>query len=207
MARQVNTSILELAEHARNAGLYVSVKSPAGKLPETQALLGIPLDPQLEALFRATNGCTISGLFIYDAHDDADKIVATNIHARDTFDSLPFPREILLFGGQGNMGTELATMPSLADERGCQPVVIVDTTGPPCIMPFASTLNRALELLVEDEITTARGVDMDDGFPFNVAHLVTQDARLMRLLRDGAFDDIGGGMIAEPEWCALLRSE
>lgn len=29
----------------------------------------------------------------------------------------------------------------------------------------------------------------------------------MHLLHDGAFDDIRGGMIAEPEWCALLRSE
>lgn len=72
------------------------------------------------------------------------------------------------------MGTELAALPTHADARGCQPVVIVDTTGPPCVMPFASTLNRALELLVEHEITIAQNTHIDDGFPFNIAHLVVQ---------------------------------
>jgi hypothetical protein len=89
-----------------------------------------------------------------------------------------------------------ATVPRLADERGWQPVVQVDTYEEPYILPVASsvdrffdTYSRFLEAIVADPDYQRTG---KSGllFPWHVTDLLARDERLVELMRTGRFDSL-----------------
>lgn len=69
-------------------------------------------------------------------------------------------------------------------------------------MPLASTVNRALELIVQDCILAA-GNDSREPFPYDMAEVVALDTRLMQLIDTGAFHSLGADL--EEEWLDMLR--
>ena len=200
------TNILDLAEQARLAGLHVKIQPPAEELPDTDALLGTPLDSELAELLRVANGCQIASLTIYGAAGSPNTLIGMNRDIRAIRDDIPLLGRVLLCAGFGYQATNLATVPNHTDEKGRQPVVIVDTNEEPFMVPLASTVNRALELVVEDDIRrTQDEFWSDEPFPENLAERIAQDVRLMELINAGAFADIDGGTEDLQEWCELLR--
>ncbi len=89
-----------------------------------------------------------------------------------------------------------ATVPRLADERGRQPVVQVDTYEEPYILPVASnvdrffdTYSRYLEAVVADPDYQQTG-DSDLLFPWNATDNLARDERLVELMRSRRFDEL-----------------
>ncbi|WP_309893511.1 hypothetical protein [Archangium sp.] len=89
-----------------------------------------------------------------------------------------------------------ATVPRLADERGRQPVVQVDTYEEPYILPVASnvdrffdTYSRFLEVVVAEPDYQQTG-DSDLLFPWDATELLARDERLVELMRSRCFDDL-----------------
>ena len=75
----------------------------------------------------------------------------------------------------------------------------------PYILPLASTLGRALSLVIEDEIRASRDHTWrDEPFPYVMAERIARDTRLMELIEAGAFATIDGGSEDLREWCELL---
>ena len=99
----------------------------------------------------------------------------------------------------------LATVPIAPDAQGRRPVVIVDANEDPYLLPLASTLNRAVHLVVTDEIRAAQDHTWhDDPFPDNMVAEVAKDARLIQLLQGGAFADRPGMTADSLAWCDAL---
>ena len=203
----MNTPILELAGKARESGLAVQLAQPLVGLPDVHNLLGVPMDPQLAALYRATNGFGLREFYVLPILGGRDwDLDDRNASARETLDYIPLLHDVLMWARDNTYLTDVTSIPALADEQGRQPVVLLDAVEAPFITPLASTLNRALELIVEDRILAARDGEMREVFPTVMAEAVAQDTRLMQLIDAGAFHDLGGGVDLDEEWLERLRA-
>jgi hypothetical protein len=128
----------------------------------------------------------------------------------------PF-KDLLVFAKEPALAYYFATVPSLADDQGIQPVVWVDTYEDLCAIPIASSvdrffdtysraLERWVELIREDAESKARdeakfGPPPPDSlsalldeqtpvlnFPWEALDLIARDEPLVELLRAGRFD-------------------
>jgi hypothetical protein len=103
-----------------------------------------------------------------------------------------FGEPMIVFGG--NIYT-YATVPSLADELGRQPVVEVNTyEGDLLVMPVASNVDRFfdsysryLEAVVADPRYVETG-EKELYFPWDATDILARDERLVELMRAGRFD-------------------
>jgi hypothetical protein len=101
---------------------------------------------------------------------------------------------VIVFGG--DLYT-YATVPRLADERGRQPVVRVDTYEyDPHVMPVASNVDRFfdsysryLEALVADPQYQEAG-ETNLRFPWQATDILARDERLVELMHAGRFDSL-----------------
>lgn len=130
--------------------------------------------------------------------------------------SAPF-NGLLVFAKEPALAYYFATVPSLADDNGIQPVVWVDTYEDLCAIPIASSvdrffdtysraLERWVELIREDAESKARfearfgpptpgslSALLDEhtpvlNFPWAVPDLIARDEPLVKLLQAGRFD-------------------
>ena len=140
----------------------------------------------------------------------------------------PF-RGLLVFAKEQALAYYFATVPSLADEQGVQPVVWVDTYEDLYALPIASSidrffdtyshsLERQVELIRDDAGSNARleaefgppapgsmrelwSKDMPRiNFPWEVPDLIARDEPLVRLLRAGHFGFLMEGCEDAHEW-------
>lgn len=201
--------ILKLIERARDAGLvHIDTAEPTAELPDTATHLGIPMDPELADLYRVTNGFNIEHLFVYGARDCQNELIEWNQYSRDMLDDFPILHNVLLCAGFGEQATELAIVPLHADELGRHPVVIVDTNEDVYIKPLASSLNRGMELLIDEEIHYfhENGIDCIP-FPYNAVDKIRNDTRLMELIAADAFAPMGGNLALTQEWYDVLTRD
>jgi hypothetical protein len=166
-----------------------SVRSPG------EPLLGRPFDPMLAAFYERLGGLTLH-LELYIASCDArmDEVHLENKRAQSHWPE-PF-RSLLVFGGQEALAYRYATVPSLADAQGLQPVVEVDPYEDIYALPVASNVDRFLdtyarylELLYE----TPEFRDDPDArppFPSGVPELIAEDRALVGMLVEGRFDSL-----------------
>jgi hypothetical protein len=162
---------------------------------------GHPLDPLLAAFYTrlgsAMFAADIAGIGLYVVDDRVNELETRNQRWQEVWQpKLALP--VFAFGGEPALAHYLATVPSLADARGCQPVVRVSTydLDGPSTLPIASdvdrlfdTYSRYLETLVvhpwfEQEGSAALT------FPRQVPELLARDERLVQLIRDGRFDPL-----------------
>jgi hypothetical protein len=105
----------------------------------------------------------------------------------------PF-RSLLVFGGQEALAYRYATVPSLADAQGFQPVVEVDPYEDIYALPIASNVDRFfdayaryLEYIYETpELRDDR--DARPTFPNGVPEIIAADRKLVGMLVEGRFD-------------------
>jgi hypothetical protein len=101
---------------------------------------------------------------------------------------------VIVFGGGVYA---YATVPSLADEQGRQPVVEIDTYEPDVhVMPVASNVDRFfdsysryLEALVAHPRYRESG-ERALTFPWDTTELLARDERLVELIRTGRFESL-----------------
>jgi hypothetical protein len=160
---------------------------------------GLPFDPVLASVYArvghaafATNlgGCG----WILERSDDQMHGLEEETRRWGEMWWEEFGEPMIVFGG--SIYT-YATVPSLADERGWQPVVEVCTyEGDLMVMPVASNVDRFfdsysryLEAVVADPHYLETG-DKELYFPWDVTEVLARDERLVELMRAGRFDSL-----------------
>ena len=195
--------ILEIARRARDAGLPANLEPPLSEVPAS--ILGVTLDPQLVAIYQVSNGLEIGDFFITAILGGKNfDLEADSASTRRDLDTLPLLHDVLLWGYVESIQVEITSIPALADEQGRQPVVILDLNDAPHIEPLASTVNRAVELIVQDCILTGGDYESREPLPIELADDIARDTRLMELIDAGAFHALGVE-VAE-EWLDMLRA-
>ncbi|MCY1073844.1 hypothetical protein [Archangium lansingense] len=188
-----------LLDVCRKHEFSVESSPPGRSIPAAGALVaGHPFDPILATLYRRMGGLHISGSdgeFLLHRFDDQVDGLTLATGARRRGAQEPFHSSVA-FGCIPDLAYYYAVVPSLADERGLQPVIYINAYSERYVLPVASdvdrfldTLSRYLEILVEDEgyrLDGMRGVD----FPTGVPELIARDRRLVEMLGAGRFDFI-----------------
>jgi len=165
----------------------------AGRLLE-----GLPFDPVLASIYarlghaRFATGLGSVGLILERSDDQMHELEEENRRWGARWrEELGEP--MIVFGCDLYI---YATVPRLADERGRQPVVQVDTYEEPYALPVASnvdrffdTYSRYLEAVVADPDYQRTG-DSDLLFPWHATELLARDERLVELMRAGCFDSL-----------------
>ncbi|HYO55621.1 hypothetical protein [Archangium sp.] len=196
------------------------IRKPWGGAPTAGTLLlGRPLDPMLAAFYSRLGGLHLDfKLFVEPCDEQVNGILLANEEVQPYWPE-PF-RSLLIFGRQEALAYRYATVPSLADARGFQPVVEVDPYEDIYAVPVASNVDRFfdayaryLELIYE----TPELRDNPDSrplFPNEVPEIIAADRALMGMLVDGRFDflmfqeGVEARRVNEEirEWIARLRA-
>jgi hypothetical protein len=146
----------------------------------------------LAALYQRLGDATLALLSLFRPDKESDGLFQENEYFKRDGEE-PF-RSSLLFGKKTGFSYYLGVVPELADGQGLQPVVYVpfypvEVFG----IPIASNLDRFfdlysryLELMVVDDEYVETGF-AEITFPWDMAHLVAQDAPLVSLIRAGRF--------------------
>lgn len=182
-------------------------------------LLGRPLDPMLAAFYSRLGGLHLDfKLFVEPCDEQVNGILMANEHVQRYWPE-PF-RSLLIFGCREASSYTYATVPSLADAQGFQPVVEIDPYEDIYAVPVASNVDRFfdtyaryLELIHE----TPEFRDYPDErplFPNEVPEIIAADRTLMNMLVEGRFDFLmfqpghQATSVHEhlPEWIAQLRA-
>jgi len=188
--------LLEVCERL-NLGLETSppAKEPlkAGHLLE-----GVPFDPVLASVYarlgHATFASKVMGWTLTRSDDQVHRLEEKNKWWRENrWGDLGEP--VIVFGGYVY---SYATVPRLADGRGIQPVVEVNTYefDELHVMPVASSVDRFfdsysryLEALVVHPRYKESG-ETGLTFPWDVTDILARDERLVELMRAGCFDSL-----------------
>jgi hypothetical protein len=169
--------------------------------------LGHPFDPLLAALYARTDGAMLGDLQIYPLSDPENTVLRLNRSMR-RFGEEPY-LSVLLFGQIPLLAYYLATVPSLADSRGVQPVVFVDGYENNEVLPIASSVDEFLSLfavyleraVATSEFKLERRIRLH--FPASVLDVVASDAPLVAALSSGHFEKLSD-TDASREWISKV---
>lgn len=178
-------------------GISANVGSRMAVPPET--LLGAPLDTELRTFYQARDGVLWSAADFYVRIyplTGPDSLEWRNVSQRrspeDYIPPYPFDR-MIVFAQYGRRASYLATVPSLADEDGRQPVIYVDTSETVWAVPIASSVDRLFALIANylEEAMTRYGRDglSEMQFPLDVPRMVGKDEALASQVRAGSLAD------------------
>ncbi len=170
-----------------------TLRKPWRGAPTAGSLVGgRPLDPMLAAFYERLGGLQLDfELFVEPCDEQVNGLLMANEEDSDWPE--PF-RSLLVFGRLEALAYRYATVPSLADAQGLQPVVEVDPYEYIYARPTASNVDRFfdayaryLELIYE----TPEFRDDPDAwptFPNGVPEIIAEDRALMGMLEEGRFD-------------------
>jgi len=189
--------------------------SPAPVAGESVA--GLPCDPVLADVHAQVGKVVLKdGFLLFSGNEDGGAVLESENNEWRQQWPVPF-KGLLVFAKEPGLAYYFATVPTLADDQGIQPVVWVDTYEDLYAMPIASSvdrffdtysraLERWVELTREDAESKARheaefGPPPPDSlsallaedtpvfnFPWEASDLIAQDEPLVELLRAGRFD-------------------
>jgi hypothetical protein len=188
-----------LLDVCQRLDLGLQTSPPAREPLRAGCLLeGVPFDPVLASVYarlgHAVFATRLMGPAIYQSSNEEHGLEKINKDWRGKWwEELGTP--VLVFGGAVYT---YATVPALADERGRQPVVEINTyeLDGLHVMPVASNVDCFfdtyacyLEAMVKDPD------DLDAGrkrliFPWNATEILARDERLVELMRAGSFDPL-----------------
>jgi hypothetical protein len=203
-----------LVEVCRKELIPVEFGPPVQDIPQSgQRVVGLPFDSVLAAVYsrmgRAAFGGATEGIRLYPIGERASRLTEINEERRRRW-SARFRTELFLFAVEPALAHFFATVPSLADGRGVQPVVWVDAYEELYALPVASDVDaffdvyaRYLERMRESDRSAAEITkdvapdsllaDSSDilglsVFPWDVPDLIARDEPLVEMLRAGRFD-------------------
>jgi hypothetical protein len=188
-----------LMEVCQRLNLRLETLPPAREPLKAGSLLeGLPFDPVLASVYarlglaRFATELTVAGWRLERSDDQVHGLEKENKWWREAWWQ-EVGEPMIVFGG--DLYT-YATVPRLADARGMQPVVRVDTYEEPYVLPVASnvdrffdTYSRYLEAFVADPDYQRTG-DSDLLFPWDATDILARDERLVELMRAGCFDSL-----------------
>jgi hypothetical protein len=204
-----------LMEVCQRLKLRLETSPPAREpLSAGRSLEGLPFDPVLASVYARLGYAAFAtelmgmGWILNRSDDQVHELEEENKRWRGKWwKELGEP--VTVFGG--DIYT-YATVPSLADGGGRQPVVRVDTYEyDPKVMPIASNVDRFfdsyssyLEALVADPRYQESG-KTDLLFPWHATGILGRDERLVELMRAGRFDSLMKNVDDETrDWAAKV---
>ncbi|QRN96119.1 hypothetical protein JRI60_45035 [Archangium violaceum] len=174
-----------MLEVCRKYGLALYQEPPVSFTPVAgEPVAGLPCDPHLSAVLTRVSTLGLpEGFFLLPGKaEDGFDLRGVNEEWRRDWPE-PFG-SLLVFAKEQALAYYLATVPSLADEQGIQPVVWVDTYEDLYALPIASSVDRFFDTYSH---SLERQVERLN-FPWDVPDLVGRDTSLVKLLRSGRFD-------------------
>jgi hypothetical protein len=171
-----------------------SIRKPWSGAPTAGVpVLGRPLDPMLAAFYSRLGGLHLYlNLFVEPCDEQVNGILTANQEALAYWPE-PF-RSLLIFGCEEASSYTYATVPSLADAQGFQPVVKVDPYEDIYALPIASNVDRFFDTYARylEFVYETLGVGEERGawpvFPWDVPELIAADRTLMGMIVEGRFD-------------------
>lgn len=202
-----------LIEVCQRLNLGMKTKPPAREPRKAGSLLeGLPFDPVLARVYtrmgHASFASKVMGWVLSQSNDEAHLLEEDNKRWRENdWERLGVP--MIPFGGEVYA---YATVPGLADERGRQPVVMVDTYEyEPKVMPVASDVDRFFDTYaryLEAKVSHPRYQETgetDLRFPWDATEILARDERLVELMRAGRFEPLMKNMDDETRrWAAKV---
>jgi hypothetical protein len=190
--------------------LSLELSPPSASAPRhTDTLFGEPLDPQLAALYKRLGGATLGPLVLYETGDGFEDLVPWNQRLRG-YDPAHYS-SCLLFGQESGFAFYYGTVPKLADAQGRQPVVYLEAMDVQFAIPVASCVDRFFNLYASYLEFAAKPPDFAETgiasvhFPWDVQHLIVQDAPLIEQVRAGRFDFLSNNYRDALQWLQALR--
>jgi hypothetical protein len=173
-------------------GLSLKTLPPEGEPPAPGGLfLGQSFDPVLAALYRKIRAALLGDFQLYAWGTGEGQLMDVNEGMRD-FQTEPYLSS-LLFGQIPMLAYYLATVPSLADARGIQPVIFIDGYERHRVLPVASSVDEfftTFSIYLERAVATPEyAVERRIGlhFPTSVPDVIARDRRLVEALVAGQF--------------------
>jgi hypothetical protein len=172
---------------------------------------GQPMDPQLAALHSRVGYLWVRDeLYVFpERHAHRPDLHQVNSRWRQDW-AEPFG-SLLVFAKDDRLAYCYATVPSLGDARGLQPVVWVDVYEALYAVPVASSLDAFLDTYAR-YLEAAPAFHADDApplrsFPWSASPFIARDRELVTRLRAGHFDSLLGASARAREWVdALARA-
>jgi hypothetical protein len=198
-----------LMETCQRHGLFLKTLPPEETSPNSgEVFLGHPFDPVLAALYRKLSAAMLGDFQLYSWGSGEGQLASLNEGMR-SFGEEPYV-SVVLFGQLSMMAYYLATVPSLADARGTQPVVFIDAYERKRVLPVASsvdalftTFSMYLERAVmTEEYAAERRIALH--FPTSVPDLVASDRPLVGALSAGHFKRLMRDDNESQEWISAL---
>jgi hypothetical protein len=170
------------------------LRKPLGSAPTAGTLiLDRPLDPMLAAFYSRLGGLHLDmDLFVEPWDEQINGVLMANEEVQPFWPE-PF-RSLLIFGCRDASSYTYATVPSLADARGFQPVVKVDPYEDIYALPIASNVERFFDTYARylEFIYEMPDFSEDRGtwpvFPWEVPEIIATDRELMGMIVEGRFD-------------------
>lgn len=203
-----------LIEVCRRLDLKVEIAPPSRAPPSAGTLVaGLPFDSLLAAVYAQMGfgafATDVAGIVVRRYDDTARKVEEDNAWWSQGYrEQLALPT--FLFAAEPFTAYHYATVPSLADEQGRHPVVMVDVNEEPYALPVASSVDRFFEaysryleaLMALPDAREEKGALLT--FPWDVPEIIGRDAALVRLLGLGSFTPIMKTTGSTPEWVAQV---
>jgi hypothetical protein len=200
--------------------VQAKLRKPWGGAPTAGTLiLGRPLDPMLASFYSRLGGLHLDfDLFVEPCDEHVNGILVANEEIQPYWPE-PF-RSLLIFGCREASSYTYATVPSLADVQGFQPVVEVDPYEDFYALPIASNVDRFFDTYARylEFVYELPDFSEDRGtwpvFPWHVPEIIATDRALMRMIVEGRFDflmfrqGVAARRVNEEirEWIAKLRA-
>jgi hypothetical protein len=183
----------------RRLNLSLETSPPSHSPLQAGTLLaGLPLDPVLAAVYArlgyAAFATDVAGVILCRSDDEERELQEDNERwIEDHREQLALPT--FVFAGEPTMAYHYATVPSLADEQGRQPVVRVDVYEDIYAQPIASDVDRFFEAYARylEALVTLPEARQEAGlltFPWEVPDILGRDGRLVELIQEGRFDSL-----------------
>jgi hypothetical protein len=200
-----------LLEVCRSRAHPLKVEPPLPSArPVEASVAGQPMDPQLAALHARTGYLWVRDeLYFFPArHERRPDLHRVNAHWRKDW-AEPFG-SLLVFAKDDRLAYCYATVPSLVDARGLQPVVWVDVYEALYAVPVASCVDHFFATYAR-YLEAAPVVSGDEehapplrAFPWSATEAIARDQELVRSIRAGHFDFLLTANARAREWVEKL---
>jgi hypothetical protein len=181
---------------------------PPGR-PVALSVAGQPMDAQLAALHSRLGYLWVrDALYVFpERHPHRPDLLQVNTHWRQDW-AEPFG-SLLVFARDDRLAYCYATVPSLVDARGLQPVVWVDVYEALYAIPVASCIDAFLDTYARYLEAAPAFHDGEDGpplqaFPWSASQVIARDHELVTRIRAGHFDFLLKANARAREWVDAL---
>lgn len=189
-----------LVEVCGRLKLNLEMTPPAHAPLKAGALVeGLPFDPMLASVYAragfAAFATDVAGIILHPLEDDDRQLEEQNKQWTQRH-GMQLALPTFIFAGEPHMAYHYATVPGLADDLGCQPVVRVDVYEEPFALPVASNVDRFFEAYsryLEELIALPNGRESGVSlltFPWDVPQIIGRDGRLVELIHRGQLDPL-----------------